>query len=276
MQKVLHSVLFCCLALAFSQNAFSQAAAPLTTTTPVATTTPPPAATATTAPTAPTATTPAKAVKPSSSLTVAGKVIWVKGGFKAIQPSQKPRVLARGNPVYLNDQLITDANSSAELSLTDNTVISLTANTNVSIDRYHFDTKNASNKSECVVKIVEGGFRSITGMIAKEDPQNYQVKTPVATIGVRGTDYHLTCRKDHTPACAFGLTTGEIELTNDKGSFTLNQDSPYATFDSPQSAPVFSKEPPAMLGPPPVVTPPKGPPPPGCNSPTGGCGINIG
>jgi hypothetical protein len=37
-------------------------------------------------------------------------------------------------------------------------------------------------------RLVKGGFRSITGLVGKINRDEYQVATPVATIGIRGTD----------------------------------------------------------------------------------------
>jgi hypothetical protein len=45
--------------------------------------------------------------------------------------------------------------------------------------------------------LLKGAMRSVTGLIAKSDPQSYRVATPVATMGVRGTDFKLVyCNND--------------------------------------------------------------------------------
>lgn len=38
-------------------------------------------------------------------------------------------------------------------------------------------------------RLLKGGFRAVSGLIGKSDPAEYRVSTPVATIGIRGTDY---------------------------------------------------------------------------------------
>lgn len=40
-----------------------------------------------------------------------------------------------------------------------------------------------------VFSLLQGAFRSVTGWIGKHNPKSYQVRTPTATIGVRGTDH---------------------------------------------------------------------------------------
>ena len=38
-------------------------------------------------------------------------------------------------------------------------------------------------------RLLKGGFRAVTGLVGRRDRSNYRVATPVATIGIRGTDY---------------------------------------------------------------------------------------
>lgn len=43
--------------------------------------------------------------------------------------------------------------------------------------------------SRAFFKLLRGGFRAVSGLIGKGDSADYRVSTPVATIGIRGTDY---------------------------------------------------------------------------------------
>jgi hypothetical protein len=43
--------------------------------------------------------------------------------------------------------------------------------------------------SRAFFSLLKGGFRSVSGLIGKLNPDEYRVATPVATIGIRGTDY---------------------------------------------------------------------------------------
>ncbi|HSW13685.1 MAG TPA: hypothetical protein VLI06_12645 [Solimonas sp.] len=45
--------------------------------------------------------------------------------------------------------------------------------------------------SRAFFKLLKGGFRAVSGLIGKVDRNEYRVSTPVATIGIRGTDYLL-------------------------------------------------------------------------------------
>ena len=43
--------------------------------------------------------------------------------------------------------------------------------------------------SHAFFSLLKGGFRTVSGLIGKINHEDYSVATPVATIGIRGTDY---------------------------------------------------------------------------------------
>lgn len=119
-----------------------------------------------------------------------GRVVWVKGVLKAIMPNQEERLLKKTSLIYEKDTLTTDAESQAQVVFSDNTLMTFREGTKFVISQYSY--RPASGKKSVgkyIMNLIEGGFRTITGIIAKTNPEDYQVNTPVATIGVRGTDY---------------------------------------------------------------------------------------
>jgi ferric-dicitrate binding protein FerR (iron transport regulator) len=91
--------------------------------------------------------------------------------------------LATGNSVYQNQTISTGANSVAQLLFTDQTTLSIGQRSQVTLDRYVYDPGQASGGG-ATVSMARGAMRFVSG---SQDPRNYQVRTPVATIGVRGT-----------------------------------------------------------------------------------------
>jgi hypothetical protein len=91
--------------------------------------------------------------------------------------------LAVGNPVYQNQTISTGANSVAQLLFTDQTTLSIGQRSQVTLDRYVYDPGRATGGG-ATVSMARGAMRFVSG---SQDPRNYQVRTPVATIGVRGT-----------------------------------------------------------------------------------------
>lgn len=56
-------------------------------------------------------------------------------------------------------------------------------------DRSAARVVRAAPESRSVLRLVKGGLRAVTGLIGRETRTQYQVLTPVATIGIRGTDF---------------------------------------------------------------------------------------
>lgn len=171
---------------------YAETETPSTTPTPAVATTPAadspaPAATPAPAPTAPAA----GNGKTTPLPTPIGKVVWVKGAsLKAVMGNNEERALQRDSILYLSDVLVTDDKTKAEIIFTDNTLMAFYENTKLVLEKYAFHQQSKKKATGTfVTNLVEGGFRTITGAIAKNNPDEYQVNTPVATIGVRGTDY---------------------------------------------------------------------------------------
>jgi len=65
------------------------------------------------------------------------------------------------------------------------------------------------------IGLLEGTLRSITGWIAKYGRDNYQVRTPTVTIGVRGTDHEPF----HIPAGSSAGEPGTYDKVNQGGTY---------------------------------------------------------
>jgi len=173
----------------------------------------------------------------------AGQVIVSTGGFQDISANATQRNLQRGDFFYSGDTLVTGTNSSAQVRFTDGTVMALNSNTKVKVDEYSYQ-KSSSDRS--VVSLVQGGFRALTGLISKANPANYLIKTQVAVIGVRGTNYGAVLSKGELYA---GVWKGGIYVKNEHGLINLGESSNYnfAVVNSANTAPVGLLNPPQQL-----------------------------
>lgn len=92
----------------------------------------------------------------------------------------------------------------------------------------------AAPGSRAFFRLLKGGFRAVSGLIGKVDRNEYRISTPVATIGIRGTDYLLIlcdekCRLDpvvdeNVPETSnvdgsliVGVVTGGVAVLNEQG-----------------------------------------------------------
>lgn len=117
--------------------------------------------------------------------TVNGKVLIAKGVVTATDHAQASRTLAKGADVMEGDVINTANKSFAVIRMLDNTKLTLKPNTTIAVGA--FDT--TEGKESGCINLVKGGLRTVTGLIGEKRPEAFQVDTPVASIGIRGTDF---------------------------------------------------------------------------------------
>ena len=107
--------------------------------------------------------------------------------------------IRRGDPVYAGDRIETQSNGHVHLRFSDDGLVSVRPNSRLQIQRYDYDP---SRPSESVVKfeLEEGVTRAISGKAAKEARDQFRLNTPIAAIGVRGTDFVVSAGLDTTRA----------------------------------------------------------------------------
>lgn len=76
--------------------------------------------------------------------------------------------------------------SSVKIIMKDRTVLDISENTRFEITKYSYN-KEAPAKNKSSFRLLKGAFRYISGLIAKNRPQNVQISAGTATIGVRGS-----------------------------------------------------------------------------------------
>jgi hypothetical protein len=100
-----------------------------------------------------------------------------------------PQQLEIGTTLQQNDRIATNKDGAAEVEFVDGTALTIGANSEVVLDKMLFDRNKARNAT---LNVVRGTLRFVTG---SSDHSAYQIKTPVATIGVRGTVIDISVDK---------------------------------------------------------------------------------
>jgi hypothetical protein len=90
--------------------------------------------------------------------------------------------LATGSNVFAQQRIRTGTASTAQLLFLDETSVSVAPSSEIVLDRFVYDPSRGAGN--VVLTTGRGAFRFVTG---SQNPTNYTIKTPVATIGVRGT-----------------------------------------------------------------------------------------
>ncbi|MDP7154956.1 MAG: FecR domain-containing protein [Arenicellales bacterium] len=152
----------------------------------------------------------------------------VSGAFEEME-----RMLRQGDRVYHTELIKTGKNSLATLLLDDNTQVSLGADTAVQLDQFIYNPD--STQGAVTLNSARGIFRFLTGLLPSK---SYKIKTPVATIGVRGTVFDVWNRKDGSTVIL--LRHGKVVVDNLQGSgppVLLDRPMLVTTVDSAESQP---------------------------------------
>jgi len=127
-------------------------------------------------------------------------------------------------------------NGRLKIEFLDQTQVSLTEHTYMEIDEYVFDPD--PSKSKMALNFVQGTARFATGSLGLVAKENITIKTPTASIGIRGTDFTTTVDElgrslvillpdeDCTDTVALEqgcAPSGSITVTNEGGTVTLDQ-----------------------------------------------------
>lgn len=152
---------------------------------------------------------------------VAGVVERLQGDAQIINSSGSKNVTLKGE-VFEGDKILTNNNSEMLVRMSDGSVFSIRPNSNMEVTHYHFeiDDKSSAN-SNILIKLIKGGFRTVTGAIGKRNPLKVRINTPTATIGVRGTDFELAVLDENKAEAKAGtydkVFEGKTFMENSQG-----------------------------------------------------------
>lgn len=137
----------------------------------------------------------------------------------------------KGTGLEMND-IISTAKTRLGLTFEDDTKVSITEQSKLMIDDFVYDPNSKAGK--LAMRVALGTVRYASGAVAHNNRENVRLRTPTATISVRGTDFTMTvdeigrslvillpsCPDPKKPDECF---TGEIEVATDAGAVILNQ-----------------------------------------------------
>lgn len=122
--------------------------------------------------------------------------------------------------------VVSTANGVVGITFTDDTKVRVTEHSKLVIDDFVYDPK-AKGAGKLAMKVALGTVRYASGAVAKENNKNVDIKTPTATVAVRGTAFSMTV--DEIGQSLIVLlpnvdgSVGEIEVKTGMGSVVLNQ-----------------------------------------------------
>jgi hypothetical protein len=150
----------------------------------------------------------AQSVEPSSvSLALGSEVSQVPVGEVSlvlgrawIQSAGQPRALiAPGTIVRQSDRIQTESNGHVHIRFVDQALVSVRPDSLLEIVQYDFVADRPGNTS-IKLNLQEGVTRSISGKGASSARDRFRLNTPIAAIGVRGTDFVVSASRQSVRA----------------------------------------------------------------------------
>jgi hypothetical protein len=153
-----------------------------------------------------------------------GKVTEGKGKAEIVR--QKDRMDASLNSGVNSMDTVQTGNGVVGITFVDDTKVRVTEHSRLVIDDFVYDPKS-KGAGKLAMKVALGTVRYASGAVAKDNSKNVDIKTPTATIAVRGTAFTMTV--DEIGKSMVVLlpnvdgSVGEIEVMTSVGSVILNQ-----------------------------------------------------
>lgn len=140
--------------------------------------------------------------KAGSILIYSGKVEIINGTAK--RPATPRAVLYSGETIVTGEGQV-------QIRFEDGTLLTLYRDTKFSVDEYRYANGEGDRAQ---FSLTNGLMHTLTGLI---DKKNYQVKTQLATLGVRGTEYSAQL----TNVLEVSVDQGSVEIANAGGTIML-------------------------------------------------------
>lgn len=119
---------------------------------------------------------------------VAGTVTHLSGPLMAKKPDGTVKALAVKSEVESGDTLVSEKNTYAQVRFIDNSQVTLRPGTTFRIEKFSYNA-DKPDADKASFDLVKGGLRSVSGALGKRNKEKFELKTPSATIGIRGTTF---------------------------------------------------------------------------------------
>ena len=166
-----------------------------------------------------------------------GTVTEQQGPDASLTREKQKLTASKGSEIEMLDEIET-TNTKLNLTFVDDTKVAVTEQSRFIIDDFVYDP--STKKGGLNMRVAMGAVRYASGNIAKNSRRNVRLRTPTATIAVRGTDFAMVVNEigqsmvTLLPSCPdFGMIenkddenncpVGEIEVSTDVGMVVMNK-----------------------------------------------------
>jgi hypothetical protein len=117
-----------------------------------------------------------------------GEVTLVIGAARVVGETGNSAHVQRGLPVFAGDRIETEEGGHVHLRFADGAMVSVRPGSRLHIETYRYDSANPQD-SAIRLQLERGVARSITGKGGEASRERFRLNTPIAAIGIKGTDF---------------------------------------------------------------------------------------
>jgi hypothetical protein len=156
----------------------------------------------------------------ASASEAVGTVSFVIGDANTLIDAKNNQAIVRGDKLQQGQVVLTGSNGHVHIKMIDGAFVSIRPMSRFRIEEYKYDAAEPKN-SRIKFVLEQGTARSITGKAGEASKQSFRLNTPLAAIGIRGTDFVVHTERDVTRVV---VQSGAIVMT------PLNEDCLSSTF----------------------------------------------
>ncbi len=166
----------------------------------------------------------------ASSSEPIGKVAELTGDATATRLDGTKLTLAKDVPVFQGDVIETAEGTALKVVFVDESTFAVGESARMVLDEFVYDRGTLEGSSS--FSVIEGVFVFVSGGIAENNPDQMVVKTPVATMGIRGTAVAVQAAEESEQNLIILLpeqtedgqeSTGSVKVSTDGGSVVLDE-----------------------------------------------------
>jgi hypothetical protein len=118
----------------------------------------------------------------------AGVFQFVVGDVRLMPVAGSERAPRKGTPLSVGDTVATGNGAVAQIKMGDGAIVVVQPESRLTVTVFSYAGKEDGSE-KVVYRLERGGFRTVTGAIGRSNKSNYLIETPIAQMGVRGTDH---------------------------------------------------------------------------------------
>jgi len=139
----------------------------------------------------------------------AGTVVFVSGAAEIVTADGKRSPLQAGAQIRQGDQVTTGKDTYVHVRMIDNAFVAVRPQSRFAVELYEYDAARPA-ASRIKLNLHNGNTRTVSGKGGEAARQNYRFNTPMAAIGLRGTDYTVVSSSDATRV---SVSRGAVAVT---------------------------------------------------------------